>query len=129
MATVSYTAELVNYRDLGLGIGKAYVITWVLSSGNLDGQWYIAPVFDDINVQAYSSDWGGQTLNIQGTNETGASPSNPVNLKEAQRGAIAMTSDDTEQILDNLYQYRPLLGGNPGANLTVKMLFIKKGRL
>ncbi len=142
MATIDYTVERIiqlkplqfniaspDYspaaRELVSGIG--YIVTWVLVSGSLDGQWLVAPVNSDINVQAYGSDWNAQTLNIQGSNETDEAPSNPINLKDALRNTIAMTgTNETEQILDNMYQYRPLLGGNPTNSVTVKMLILTR---
>jgi len=112
-------------RQLVTGIG--FVVTWVLVSGSLDGQWVVAPVNSDINVQAYGSNWNGKTLNIQGSNETDETPSNPISLKDALRNTIAMTgTNETEQILDNMYQYRPLLGGNPTNSVTVKMLILTR---
>lgn len=112
-------------RDFVTGI--SYVVTWALVSGSLDGQWVVAPVNSDINIQAYGTDWNGRTLNFQGSNETDTTPSNPVNLKDGLRNTIAMTgTNETEQILDNMYQYRPLLGGNPTNPVTVKMLVLTR---
>ncbi len=149
MATISYTIERIEKRKTGsfqavttdystvtFVKGDAYVVTWVLVSGSLDGEWFIAPAETDVSIQAYGSDWNSQTLNFQGTNETtnlpvkttaSAVPSNPVNLTEPTRTTIAMTGTaNVDQVLENMLQYRPLLGGNPTNSVTVKMLIVVK---
>lgn len=138
MATVSYTVERIkkkkpltfvaidaDYSTLDFIEGEAYIVTWSLTSGNLDGQWFAAPVFSEISIHAYGTDWDDRTLYFQGSNETDATPSNPANLKDSQRNTISMTgTNETEQILENMYQYRPLLSDNPAAAVVIKMLII-----
>lgn len=126
--TIAYEAITKNAYDLGTEHGKCIVVTWILTAADFEGDPFIAPTFTDVIIHAYGSNWNARTLNFRGTNEVGASPSNYVNLTDPTQTIIALTAAGIKTILENAYQYSPILSGAPTDNVTVIAIFTKRGR-
>lgn len=126
--TVAYEAISKRAYDLGTEHGEAIVVTWILTSADFEGDPFIAPTFTDITVHAYGTDWNGKLLNFRGTNEVAASPSNYANLTDPTQTVIALTVPGIKTVLENAYQYSPLLSGAPTNDVTVIAIFTKRGR-
>lgn len=105
---------------------EVVVVTWAnLANGDAG-----APVkyaeFADRSAQIISSDFGGGTLTMQGSNE----PTNPTNwftLTDTLENAITKTGIAAEQILQGSVWIRPILAGGAGGAVTVH-LFLRRGR-
>ncbi len=129
MALVTPTVTRKSPYDVGLEYGEAIQVEWVLTSGgDIEGVPFVAPGFNDVTVQYTSSDWGGQILNFRGTLQIIATPTSWFNLTDGKQDVIAPTENGGKVVMENVYQYSPLLDGAPTANLTVLALFTKKGR-
>jgi len=126
--TIAYTVEGKVGSDIGgIEYGKTIIVTWVLTSSDFEGDPFIAPTMTDVTVQAYGTDWNSRTLNFRGTLEVGT-PSNYVNLTDPTQTTIALTANGIKAVLENVYQYSPLLSGAPTNDVTVKAIYSKKDR-
>jgi hypothetical protein len=123
MATVTLARVDHGTAGMSVNVGETWIATWTLTTADATGDPAVFPVSNDVNVHAYGT-WGDGTLNIKGTNETGVSPSNGVNLTDPTQTTIALIGNGTKQILEKTYQYWPVLTGSTGATITVKLLFI-----
>ena len=98
------------------------------SGGDIEGVPFAAPGFNDVTIQYTSADWGGKTLIFRGTLQIIETPTAWVNLTDAKQDAIAKTANGGSVVMENAYQYSPILDGAPTADLIVLALFTKKGR-
>ena len=127
--TIAYdSSDSKRASDLGSEHGLALIVKWVLTSADFEGAPFVAPAFTDVTIHAYGTDWNGRTLNFRGSLEVATAPSNYVNLTDPTQTTIALTVAGIKTVLENAYQYSPLLTGAPTNDVTVIAIFTKRGR-
>lgn len=116
MATVQPTWN----RSVG-GSGSADLVTWVLTTADVDGAPISLPEHADLCWQAIGT-WGGATLTLQGSNTT--TDAQFMSLTNAAGGTAAtFTADGIKNTIETPIYKRPkLTTAGSGASVTVTLL-------
>jgi hypothetical protein len=95
------------------------VIKWTITTANADGAPYtFGGRLPDKSLHVFGT-WGaGGVLKGQGTNEVSA-PSNWYSLNDPQGNELSFSADKIEQVLENVFLFRPYLSAGTGVTLTV----------
>lgn len=114
MAVRAYTAT-----ELTKGVVQ---VLWTGLLNTDTGSWYTAPAHADRSLQVYGT-FGGATLTVQGTNETGT-PSNAATLNDPSSTALTVTAAKIEAILEPTVQIRPSVAGGDGTTTLTMILLV-----
>lgn len=89
--------------------------SWLAMATGDTGSPVLSAVFGDKSVQVTGT-FGGATINIQGSNDGGATWAN---LADPQGTAIAISAAGIEQVLEYTEQIRPIVVGGAGVSVNV----------
>lgn len=105
--------------------GAAEMWEWTGLLNTDDGSAVILPAGTDRSVHAYGTFGAGGTVTIEGTNETGSSPSNWVALRDNFGAALTLQTGAAalKGVHEAVYQIRPrVTGGDGTTSLTVRLI-------
>ncbi len=98
------------------------VFKWTITDANPGGEPVeFAGKYPYKSMQVFGTFGTSGAIQAQGTNEV-TSPSNWYNVVDPQGNAIVLTSAKIEQVLENVYQFRPYLTAGTGVTVTVLLL-------
>jgi len=95
------------------------ILKWTITTVDADGQPYLfSGRYPDKSLHVFGTFGTGGNLKGQGTNEV-TTPTNWYSLNDPQQNELSFTAAKIEQILENVYQFRPYLSAGTGVTLTV----------
>lgn len=116
----------INYARTIIASG-AILVEWSNLANGDDGQWFVltSTNWSDRSIDP-AGDFGGGTLTIQGTNESGTPAASPPTLNDPQGNPLTFTVRRLETILETSVQIRPVLAGGAAGAVTVRLLLMAR---